>query len=74
MIERRKEPEFILHQTRRSQTEGRIGIFKNAYLGRPLRSKGFEHKENTVVWCVLTHNLWVLARMIQAEERQRKAA
>jgi len=74
MMERREEPEFVSHQTRRAQTEGRIGIFKNSYLGRPLRSKGFEHKENTVVWCVLTHNLWVLARMIQAEERQRKAA
>ena len=74
MIERREESKFVLLQTRRAQTEGRIGIFKNSYLGRPLRSKGFEHKENTVVWCVLTHNLWVLARMIQAEEQQRKAA
>ena len=74
MMERREEPKFVSLQTRRAQTEGRIGIFKNSYLGQPLRSKGFEHKENTVAWCVLTHNLWVLARMIQAEERQRKAA
>lgn len=74
MMERREDPRFIFLQTRRGQTEGRIGIFKNAYLGRPLRSKGFGYKENTVAWCVLTHNLWVLARMIQAEERQQKAA
>lgn len=74
MKERREESEFVSLQTRRAQTEGRVGIFKNSYLGRPLRSKGFEHKENTVVWCVLTHNLWVLARMIQTEERQQKAA
>lgn len=74
MAQRKEEPRFMRLQCRRAQTEGRIGIFKNAYLGRPLRSKGFEHKENTVVWCVLTHNLWVLARMALAEERPRKAA
>ena len=74
MAQRKEEPRFIRLQSRRAQTEARIGIFKNAYLGSPLCSKGFEHKENTVVWCVLTHNLWVLARMALAEERQRKAA
>jgi|TARA_Y100000310_G_C20533220_1_gene739558 hypothetical protein len=74
LAQRKEEPRFIRLQSRRAQTEARIGIFKNAYLGSPLCSKGFEHKENTVVWCVLTHNLWVLARMALAEERQRKAA
>ena len=74
MAERKEEPRFMRLQSRRAQTEGRIGIFKNAYLGRPLRSKGFEHKENTVAWCVFTHNLWVFARIALAEERQRKAA
>jgi hypothetical protein len=68
------EPRFIELQKRRAQTEGRISIFKNVYLGRPLRSKGFGHKYNTVVWCVLTHNLWVLARMALANERELKAA
>lgn len=72
---RMKEPRFAEMQSRRGQTEARIGIFKNGYLGRPLRSKGFEHKHNTVVWCVLTHNLWVLARMkIASEQQQRMAA
>ena len=75
MAERKEEPRFMRLQSRRAQTEGRVGIFKNAYLGSPLRSKGFEHKENSVVWCVLTHNLWVLSRMALAEEkRQLKAA
>ena len=74
MSQRKDEPRFMRLQGRRAQTEARIGIFRNAYLGSPLRSKGFEHKENAVVWCVLTHNLWVLARMALAEERQRKAA
>ena len=74
MAERTKEPRFMELQRRRGQTEARIGIFKNAYLGRPLRSKGFEHKRSTVAWCVLTHNLWVLARMKITSEQQRMAA
>jgi hypothetical protein len=71
---RMKEPRFAEMQRRRGQTEARIGTFKNSYLGRPLRSKGFAHKRNTVAWCVLTHNLWVLARMKTTSERQRMAA
>ena len=75
LIARIKEPRFAEMQRRRGQTEARIGIFKNSYLGRPLRNKGFEHKRNTVAWCVLTHNLWVLARMkIASEQQQREAA
>ncbi len=74
LAERTKEPRFMELQRRRGQTEARISIFKNAYLGRPLRSKGFVHKSNTVAWCVLTHNLWVLARMNIASEQQRMAA
>ena len=74
LAERTEEPRFMELQRRRGQTEGRISIFKNVYLGRPLRSKGFEHKRNTVAWCVLTHNLWVLARMKIASEQQRMAA
>ena len=67
--ERMKEEEFALLQTRRAQTESRIAIFKNGFLGRPMRSKGFVHRENRVAWAVLTHNLWVIARLPQAEEQ-----
>jgi len=56
-------------QRRRAQTEGRIGILKNVFLGEPMRSKGFEHRELRVTWTVLVHNLWVLARL----PRQAKA-
>jgi hypothetical protein len=63
--ERMKEERFAQLQRRRGQTEGRIGIFKNGYLGRPLRAKGYEHREMAVGWQVLTHNLWVLARLEQ---------
>ena len=65
--ERMVEERFVQLQRRRSQTEGRIGIFKNGFLGRPLRAKGFEHRELAVSWQVLTHNLWVLARLEQRE-------
>jgi len=67
--ERMKEEDFAQLQTRRAQTEGRIAIFKNGFLGRPLRSKGFVHRENRVAWAVLAHNLWVIARLPLAEEQ-----
>jgi len=67
---RMKEDDFVRLQTRRAQTEPRIAIFKNGFLGRPLRSKGFAHRENRVAWAVLAHNLWVLARLPQAVEQQ----
>jgi hypothetical protein len=63
--ERMTEEQFVQLQRRRSQTEGRIAIFKNGFLGRPLRAKGFAHRELAVTWQVLTHNLWVLARLEQ---------
>lgn len=63
---RMKEDEFVQLQTRRAQTEARIAIFKNGFLGRPMRSKGFMHRENRVAWAVLAHNLWVIARLPQA--------
>ena len=62
--------QFAEIQKRRAQTEARIGIFKNVFLGRPLRVKGFIHRELSVCWNVLAHNLWVLARLPQAEEQE----
>lgn len=73
--QRMLDVEFKNLQKRRSQTEGRIGIIKNAYLGRPLRSKGFEHREVAVAWAVLTHNLRLIARTaIELEAEKKKAA
>lgn len=67
------DPIFISLQTRRSQTEGRIGVFKNVFLGKPLRSRITNYKRIAITWCVLTHNLWVLARMsLNTEKRIRK--
>jgi len=73
--EKLQDRQFELLQTRRSQTEGRIGIFKNVFLGTPLRSRITEYKRHAITWCVLTHNLWLLSRMAIADERaQLKAA
>jgi hypothetical protein len=65
LAERMKERKFRSIQKRRAQTEGRIGILKNDFLGRPLRSKGFEHRELAVAWAVLAHNLWLMAGLPQ---------
>ena len=67
--QRIEEDDFTSLQQRRSQTEGRIGIFKNCFLGRPLRSKGFMRRLISVAWAVLAHNLWVIARLPTAQEK-----
>lgn len=61
--ERMRSERFARLQRRRSQTEGRIGILKNGFFGRPMRAKGFESRELAMAWGVLTHNLWMLARL-----------
>ena len=66
--EKLQDPIFLSHQTRRSQTEGRIGIFKNVFLGKPLRSRITECKRHAINWCVLSHNLWVLSRKALSDE------
>jgi hypothetical protein len=69
-----KGARFREHQQRRGQTEGRIGILKNEFLGKPLRSKGYGVRALSVAWAVLAHNLWVFARLPQAEEEQQQIA
>jgi hypothetical protein len=65
---------FREHQLRRGQTEGRIAILKNEFLGKPLRKKGYEHRALSVAWAVLAHNLWVLARLPRADEEHEQIA
>jgi len=76
--ERLEDPYFRQLQTRRGSTEARISIFKNAYLGTPLRSKGFENRKTRIEWCILAHNLWKLARIAvqnrEAATEQKEAA
>jgi len=68
------EEKFEALQRRRSQTVGRIGILQNDFSGRPMRNKGFEHRELNVVWAVLAHNLRVIARLPQAGVKRKKKA
>lgn len=66
-----KGRKFARRQRRRAQTEARIGILKNGFLGRPLRAKGFAHRELALAWGVLTHNLWKLAQLKKAKKKTR---
>jgi hypothetical protein len=68
---RLKQPRFVAVQKRRAQTEGRVGIFQNVFLGQPFRAKGFAHRNLAVAWSVLAHNLWVLARLPTVEEEKK---
>lgn len=62
------EPELRTGLKRRAGTEARISIIVRKFMGTPARAKGFEHREMMVGWAVLSHNLWKLARLNQAEE------
>ena len=64
---------FAAGQRRRAQTEGRIGILQNVFLGGRPRAKGFEHRQMQVTWAVLAHNLWVMARLPWVEDQSEQA-
>jgi hypothetical protein len=61
-------------QKRRAQTEGRIGIFKNKFIGVKLQRKGYENRELKMVWTVFTHNLWIIARLAISNGKQQSEA
>jgi hypothetical protein len=69
LSQRMKGKQFARLQRRRAQTEARIGILKHGFLGRPMRAKGFAHRELALAWGVLTHNLWMLARMRKVKKQ-----
>ena len=71
---RMKDGKFVGLQKRRSQTEARIAIFKNGFLGSPLLSKGHANQEREVAWNVLAHNLWVIARLPRAKAKPKGLA
>jgi len=69
-LERRLcEGDFVRLQKRRANTEARIGILKNNFIGKPLRNKRFSNRKRRIGWSILAHNLWVLAS-IAAENRR----
>ena len=61
--QRQAEPFFRALQRRRCQTEPRISIIKHQFLGLTLRAHSNPARARAVAWAVLTHNLWVLARL-----------
>ncbi len=68
--ERLSSWKFVKLQRRRSQTEGRISTIIHNFLGCPIRSKGFAHRQLAVSWGVLTHNLWVLTRLPKRKSKR----
>ena len=69
----REDELFRVTIRRRAQTEARVAVLKNVFLGGIPRAKGFENRQLQVAWAVLSHNLWVLARLPWACQ-QRAAA
>jgi len=63
MAQAMEDEAFHAAQRRRAQTEGRIGIVKNVFIGGSLSGKGYEHQRIEVAWSILAHNVWVLARL-----------
>ncbi|MHC4756912.1 MAG: hypothetical protein ACYTBP_17450 [Planctomycetota bacterium] len=75
LAERLEEKEFRRAQNRRSQTEARISILSHCFCGSPMKQKGFAHRQIHMGLSILSHNLWVLARLkITQEKAQQKAA
>ena len=71
------DPAFRSGQRRRASTEARISILTNNFGDKPMKAKGFAHREQAVGISVLAHNLWKVARMAQAEaaaQASKKAA
>lgn len=73
LMRQRRSKRFVAEQTRRSQTEARVSIMKRCFIGDPIMNKGFASRSVHVAWAVLTHNMWVIARLDTLKPR-RKAA
>lgn len=67
---RLRDGRFAALQQRRAQTEARIAIFKNGFVGAPLMARGYEAQARQVAWCVLAHNLWLLAGLPRKGQEQ----
>lgn len=65
LAQRLQNKAFRQHQTRRAQTEARIAIIMHGFLGNPAYKWGYRNKERLCAWGILTHNLWVIARLPQ---------
>ena len=65
LVRRLQDPAVQAGMKRRGGTEARVAIFKNVFMGSPAKGRSFGARERACGWAVLTHNLWVLARLPQ---------
>lgn len=70
---RQEEPRFRRMQKRRAQTEARISILRNGFIGNPGNGRSFRQRSMDTAWAVLTHDLWVVARQPEREQELAKA-
>lgn len=68
---RMNEDDFQALQKRRGSTEARISILQK-FTGGRLKCKSYEHRKQQFSLCVLTHNVWHLARLMMAGKRARE--
>ena len=74
LARRLQDPEVQAGMKRRGGTEARVAIFKNVFLGNPAAGRSYAARERACGWAVLTHNLWVLARLPRAKSEEAKGA
>lgn len=72
LARRLQDPAVKAGMKRRGGTEARVAIFKNVFMGNPASGRSYEARERACGWAVLTHNLWVLARLPRAEASEPK--
>jgi hypothetical protein len=72
--EKMTDPAYRQGMKRRGGTEARVAIFKNVILSNPVREKSLTAREKACGWAVLSHNLWVLGRMKQADKKEQEKA
>jgi hypothetical protein len=65
---------FRQAQKRRGSNEARMGIVKNVFVGNPIDSRVLKYKERHLAWAILTHNLWVVARLPRGSESHQALA
>jgi hypothetical protein len=70
--EKLMDENFIEHQKRRASTEGRISILKNNFIGKCVKNKGCENRAQRVAISILTHNIWLLAKLSIEWTNQKK--
>jgi len=70
LARRQEDPRFRKMQKRRGQTEARISIVRNGFIGNPGTGRSFAQRRMDTAWAIFTHNVWGVARMPEKEEQE----